>query len=46
MLGWRPDEFWRSTPDELAAVFEAMVGEAGEAPSRHEVEQLLERFPD
>ena len=31
LLGWRPDEFWRATPAELAAVLEAMSG--GEAPA-------------
>jgi uncharacterized phage protein (TIGR02216 family) len=48
LLGWRPDEFWHSTPAELAAVLEAIGGSPGrgEAPSRHEIEQLLERFPD
>ena len=25
LLGWRPDEFWRATPAELAAVIEALV---------------------
>jgi hypothetical protein len=27
LLGWRPDEFWRSTPAELGAVVRAMRGE-------------------
>jgi hypothetical protein len=26
LLGWRPDEFWSATPDELAAVLEALAG--------------------
>lgn len=28
LLGWRPDEFWRATPDELATVL-AAFGDAG-----------------
>ncbi len=27
LLGWRPDEFWRATPAELAAVLRAARGE-------------------
>jgi len=27
LLGWRPDEFWRATPAELAAVLGAALGE-------------------
>ena len=25
LLGWRPDEFWRATPDELDAAFSAFT---------------------
>ncbi|HEX8262602.1 MAG TPA: phage tail assembly chaperone [Allosphingosinicella sp.] len=46
LLGWRPDEFWRSTPAELAAVIEAMLGPESEAASRSDLERLMERFPD
>ena len=43
LLGWRPDEFWRATPAELAAVLkddviEPVVGE--------ELARLREQFPD
>jgi uncharacterized phage protein (TIGR02216 family) len=27
LLGWRPDEFWRATPAELAAVLGAARGD-------------------
>ena len=27
LLGWRPDEFWRATPAELASVLRAARGE-------------------
>ena len=30
LLGWRPDEFWRSTPVELEAVLRAARGEEDE----------------
>ncbi|MEA3008787.1 MAG: hypothetical protein QOJ91_479 [Sphingomonadales bacterium] len=46
LLGWRPEEFWRSTPAELAAVLEAMVGPGAEPAERSDLERLMERFPD
>ena len=46
LLGWRPDEFWRATPEELAAVIGALLGE-GDAPAgRDELARLKEMFPD
>jgi len=46
LLGWRPEEFWRATPAELAAVLGAMAGPGGAGASRDELERLMERFPD
>lgn len=47
VLGWSADRFWRSTPDELAAVLEAAAGTAGEsALERAELKRLMEAFPD
>jgi uncharacterized phage protein (TIGR02216 family) len=46
LLGWRPDEFWRATPAELAAVLGAMAGPQDEAASRDDLERLMQRFPD
>ncbi len=46
LLGWRPDEFWRATPAELGAVLAAMAGDADEAVSRSELEELMQRLPD
>lgn len=46
LLGWRPDEFWRATPAELAAVLEALVPAAAEAPDRDELARLMAMFPD
>lgn len=46
VLGWRPDEFWRATPAELAAVLRAMVPESETGVSRGDVARLMEMFPD
>lgn len=48
MLGWRPDEFWRATPEELRAIFAALVPEAGEGVplDRAMMGQMQEMFPD
>jgi hypothetical protein len=48
LLGWRPDEFWRATPAELAAVLDALAGQAGEGPAATggDVSRLKEMFPD
>ena len=46
LLGWRPEEFWRATPEELAAVIGALVGEKGTPAGRDELDRLREMFPD
>ena len=46
LLSWRPDEFWRATPAELAAVLEAMAGARAEAATRDDLERLERMFPD
>jgi uncharacterized phage protein (TIGR02216 family) len=46
LLGWRPDEFWRATPAELAAVLAALTGSEAAPLSRAELARLEERFPD
>jgi uncharacterized phage protein (TIGR02216 family) len=46
LLGWRPDEFWRATPAELAAVLEALMPESPAAVSPADLERLMEMFPD
>jgi uncharacterized phage protein (TIGR02216 family) len=46
LLGWRPEEFWRSTPAELGAVLEAMIGPVEAGASRADLARLMERFPD
>jgi hypothetical protein len=46
LLGWRPDEFWRATPAELAAVLEALMPEPPAAVSPADLARLMEMFPD
>ena len=46
LLGWRPEDFWRSTPAELVGVLGALTG-GGTAPiTGAELAGLKERFPD
>ena len=45
LLGWRPDEFWRATPAELAAVLGAMMPQ-GEGVAADDLQRLMEMFPD
>lgn len=45
LLGWRPADFWDSTPAELAAAL-SPAAPAGEAPERDEIERLRAMFPD
>lgn len=45
LLGWRPDEFWRATPAELAAILTAIRPETA-AMSANELARLKEMFPD
>lgn len=46
LLGWRPDEFWRATPMELAAVLAALTGGGAAPVTGDELVRLKERFPD
>jgi hypothetical protein len=43
MLGWRPDEFWRATPAELAVLLQ---DDLIEPVAGDELERLREQFPD
>ena len=45
LLGWRPDEFWRATPAELARALELPVGRI-EGPDGQTIDELRRRFPD
>jgi hypothetical protein len=46
LLGWRPDEFWKATPAELAAILAAMAPDAPAAVSADDLARLKEMFPD
>ena len=46
LLGWRPDEFWNSTPAELAAILGAMAGDGAQPLAGEELGRLMEIFPD
>ena len=43
MLGWRPEEFWRATPAEMAA---ALGEDEIEPVAGEELAALMARFPD
>ncbi len=46
MFGWRPDDFWRATPDELAALVRACVPQGAAPPDAQAIMALQEAFPD
>ncbi|MGF1549191.1 MAG: phage tail assembly chaperone [Sphingomonadaceae bacterium] len=46
LLGWRPDEFWRATPAELAAIAGALLPDTDAAATRGDLKRLMEMFPD
>ena len=45
-FGWRPDEFWRATPDELAAPLRALAPEGEAPPDAGLIARLQEAYPD
>lgn len=48
LLGWRPDDFWRATPAELATILQAARGEDGPGMGLDgaELQRLMRRMPD
>ena len=48
LLGWRPEEFWRATPAELAAVLGVALGEdeGGAGVDGGELARLMGVMPD
>ena len=49
LLGWRPDEFWRATPEELAGVIAALASPPDLPPDlagAPDIDRLMEMFPD
>lgn len=45
LLGWRPDEFWRATPAELAAIL-APAAESAAPLTRMDLSRMMEREND
>lgn len=45
-LGWRPDEFWRATPAELAASLSSPELAAPAPPDAQAIAALRAMFPD
>jgi hypothetical protein len=45
LLGWRPKEFWESTPAEIAAVLAQFAPDA-DGPDALTIDELRRRFPD
>mgnify|MGYP005843803403 CR=1 FL=1 len=45
-LGWRPDEFWRATPDELAAALNGPASATLAPPDAEAIAALQAMFPD
>jgi hypothetical protein len=44
VLGWRPHEFWRATPAELAAILSPQADPGAPRPlSREDFNRLMER---
>ena len=45
-LGWRPDEFWAATPEELRTALGLDVADAGAPLDGAWLRRLMEAFPD
>lgn len=45
LLGWRPEEFWNATPDELATAL-GLGGPSASAIDGDELKRLRSLFPD
>jgi hypothetical protein len=49
LLGWRPGDFWRATPAELAAIIVVAAGSGGDGGcgvNAEDLERLRRIFPD
>lgn len=46
ILGWRPDDFWNTTPAELLGILQVLAGDGATPPSADALHQLMARFPD
>ncbi len=43
LLGWRPNDFWRATPAELALSLHDPSAETTAGPSREQIAHMMER---
>jgi hypothetical protein len=46
LLGWRPAEFWASTPAELATILTALSPDSANLADHDLISLLKEQFPD
>jgi len=46
LAGWRPDEFWRATPTELATLLHALGDDETASAGTDDLTRLKEMFPD
>jgi Phage tail assembly chaperone protein, TAC len=46
LLGWRPDEFWKATPAELACILQAVTAQQETPPDAVDIKKMMELFPD
>lgn len=46
VLGWRPDEFWAATPDELASALTVPGDPDAQPPEPQAISALRAQFPD
>jgi hypothetical protein len=50
LFGWRPDEFWNATPEEVAGLLQGMTAAVDAQPAggvaRAQLQQMMEAFPD
>ncbi|HMS21589.1 phage tail assembly chaperone [uncultured Sphingorhabdus sp.] len=46
LLGWRPDDYWNSTPAELLAILNAMPRPDEDAADGSMLSALMLQFPD
>ena len=45
-LGWKPTDFWNTTPAELACVLNAMTAQTDLPPDSGDLQKLMTLFPD
>lgn len=43
VLGWRPDDFWKATPAELAAALASPLDAGAAPPDRSDITRMMER---